>query len=78
MILKPIFEEFYGRAGNWNLVLPVSDPAFKNLSLHLLAELLQEKDALLMFGTAFHLKKYFPKRNVKRRSHNCVCITEIC
>lgn len=47
-----------------NLVLPVSDPAFKSLSLHLLAELLQEKDALLMFGSAFHPKKIFSKKGM--------------
>lgn len=53
--------------GTGNLVLPVSDPAFKSLSLHLLADLLQEKDALLMFGSAFHLKKIFSKKECKEK-----------
>lgn len=51
--------------GTGNLVLPVSDPTVKSLSLLLLAELLQEKDALLMFGSAFHLKRIFSKKECK-------------
>lgn len=56
--------------------------AFRSLLVHLVAELLQEKDALLMFGSTFYLKKilsrYFPGSSVDKMPHSCICITQIC